>query len=788
MQDRYDFINYNTFMKRFFPGDVLPKHMTYDFSTVPDTAFTGAESGLHSYLSQAIQLAFSGQVGQLCVRDTGDWSQEKNLDSEDKNNALDAEQEAVDGMYPDLSIYRTETGEKRSQDHNARSPENLWSDIISFIEVNVDSEEYIPFDEESGQLLGYVSRILQHQHRLSVFSVSIWQRAAYLMHWDRAGVVVTKPFDYTKEPRKLLTFFYRLGRMTDAQLGFDPTVQLAKSTDADVQAMRAYKSAIDYRTRCRDKAFPAEAPVYRVSVPDADGESRSFLIGEPRHTSRSAFGRGTKGFVAYDSAGDEIRFLKTYFRPATATRTESDIYRHLKAKDVTGVTTMLCGGDVHSPADGTSPPVLQQTRTQTYLEQHQTCLIHHRIVTEEVGRPLEEYTSSYELCFVMYDALLGHQSAWENGDVLHRDVSVNNILIHDRIDPETKEHYVVGVLNDWDMSKTRKELEDVPTRGNRSGTWSFMSGLLMTYPRKPFELSDDLESFVHVFLWLALRFHTHDLFGRPGELLAIVKHYFEISYPEEDGIVCGSSEKFKKMRAGIAPIDLKQPSKLGDIIKQLMEVCKNHYQSLDLEKLAQYGRKDILPAEPHSNRQPVQYSSRRLTLPAPTIVPDAIPVPGSSVPTVVRPDLKQHISLISILLSALRQDDWVDNDKVPDQLAGLRSTTTERIGKAQGSTFLSTFQSNSSASRKRKNTGANGGVAAKRKTGETSYKVVQPKRSGAGSGKSSKDGRSEGQSMGGDDEGVSASLDDGEDMEEGEPEDSDDGNDGDDPRDEDYRE
>ncbi|KAH8096887.1 hypothetical protein BXZ70DRAFT_1009557 [Cristinia sonorae] len=677
MQDRYNFINYNTFMK------VLPGRC---FSTVPDNVFTGAESGLYSYL-----------VGQLCVRDTGNWIRQKNADLEDKNNALDAEQEAVDGIYPDLSIHRTETAEKCSQDHNARSPENLWFDIISFIEVNVDSEEYIPFDEESGQLLGYVSRILQHQHRLSVFSVSIWQRTAYLMHWDRAGVVVTKPFDYTVQPRKLLTFFYRLGRMTDAQLGFDPTVQLANSTDADVQAMRAFTSAIDYRTRCRDEAFPAKAPVYRVSVPDADGESRSFLIGQPRHTSRSAFGRGTKGFVAYDPAGDEIRFLKTYFRPATATRTESDIYRHLKAKDVTGVTTMVCGGDVHSPANGTSPPVLQQTRTQIYLEQHQTCLIHHRIVTEEVGRPLEEYTSSYELCFVMYDALLGHQSAWENGDVLHRDVSVNNILIHDTIDPETEQPCFVGLLNDWDMGKTRKELEDVPTRGNRSGTWNFMSALLMTYPRKPFELSDDLESFVHVFLWLALRFHFHDLSGYSAKLLlTTVYYYFEISYTADDGMVYGSSDKFKKMRAGIAPIDLKQPSKLGDIINQLMEVCKNHYQSLDLEKLAQYGHKRPPPAEPHSNRQPVQYSSRRLILPAPTIVPDAIPVPGSSVPTVARPDLKQHLSLISILLSALRQDDWVDYDKLPDQLAGLRSTAREMIGKAQGSTFLLSFETNSS--------------------------------------------------------------------------------------------
>lgn len=41
------------------------------------------------------------------------------------------------------------------------------------------------------------------------------------------------------------------------------------------------------------------------------------------------------------------------------------------------------------------------------------------------------------------------------------------------------------------------------------GTWAFQSARLLMDPLKLNELSDDLESFVHVVTWLALRFHKH---------------------------------------------------------------------------------------------------------------------------------------------------------------------------------------------------------------------------------------------------------------------------------------
>ena len=44
--------------------------------------------------------------------------------------------------------------------------------------------------------------------------------------------------------------------------------------------------------------------------------------------------------------------------------------------------------------------------------------------------------------------------AWEKGGVLHRDISVGNILIDVRSPPD----HPAGILNDWDMAKWREDL------------------------------------------------------------------------------------------------------------------------------------------------------------------------------------------------------------------------------------------------------------------------------------------------------------------------------------------
>ena len=67
-------------------------------------------------------------------------------------------------------------------------------------------------------------------------------------------------------------------------------------------------------------------------------------------------------------------------------------------------------------------------------------LVHTRRVIKEVGRALTEYENSHELVISLRNALVAHKDAWDKAEILHRDISTRNIIIHDG----------KGILIDWD--------------------------------------------------------------------------------------------------------------------------------------------------------------------------------------------------------------------------------------------------------------------------------------------------------------------------------------------------
>ena len=50
--------------------------------------------------------------------------------------------------------------------------------------------------------------------------------------------------------------------------------------------------------------------------------------------------------------------------------------------------------------------------------------------------------------------LLGHKDAWEKAGILHRDVSVGNIMI----DVTSTEEDFKAFLNDWDLCKYKEDI------------------------------------------------------------------------------------------------------------------------------------------------------------------------------------------------------------------------------------------------------------------------------------------------------------------------------------------
>ena len=115
------------------------------------------------------------------------------------------------------------------------------------------------------------------------------------------------------------------------------------------------------------------------------------------------------------------------------------------------------------------------------------------LVVSPAGRPIRKHESPLELLEAFCDAIKAHKSLYLTGNILHRDISENNIIITD-----PKKDGFHGMLIDLDLAK---ELGSGRSGARcRTGTMEFMAievllGIAHTYRH-------DLESFFYVLIWL----------------------------------------------------------------------------------------------------------------------------------------------------------------------------------------------------------------------------------------------------------------------------------------------
>ncbi|KAM5544098.1 hypothetical protein V8D89_002284 [Ganoderma adspersum] len=156
---------------------------------------------------------------------------------------------------------------------------------------------------------------------------------------------------------------------------------------------------------------------------------------------------------------------------------------------------------------------------------------HMRFVMGEVGRPITQFKSTKELATAFRDALIGHRDAMRRGGILHRDISMGNILIVD--DPEEHERFC-GFIHDFDYSSmTRSAPEgNIPLSSatsllnaddvdgqlkERTGTFLFMSDELLDSPDPVVhDVRHDIHAFYWVLLWVLLRHTAHNMPRRKG--------------------------------------------------------------------------------------------------------------------------------------------------------------------------------------------------------------------------------------------------------------------------------
>ena len=132
----------------------------------------------------------------------------------------------------------------------------------------------------------------------------------------------------------------------------------------------------------------------------------------------------------------------------------------------------------------------------------------------------------------------------------------------------------------------------------------------MKYPKKPKDLADDLESFIYVLLFCALRYHRHtkspmgaeQLKHAPTEKqiaankrndgLAIARHM--VFYEERnhgDGLCSGGEYKLEKIKSGVPPITFSGSmvgTPLDVLLQQAYIILQQHYETVNYDELKKY--------------------------------------------------------------------------------------------------------------------------------------------------------------------------------------------------------
>ncbi|KAH9932217.1 uncharacterized protein B0H18DRAFT_952367 [Fomitopsis serialis] len=551
-----------------------------------------------------------------------------------------------------------------------------------------------------------VAKIFRRQHRLHVFSVFICKGQARVIRWDRAGAIVSTPIDFREDPSLLHKVIWRYACMTQEQRGFDPTV--VRATKKEITGMWGCNAPNGWADLCRHAALGQPGwPVYKIRMQPADlvderelqpiiddiqqvedayhgdasasSDQACFIVGKRYFATDSFMGRGTKCYIAYEVSRNRLVFLKDYWRSNThTTNPEGKVLKELRAAGVQGVPTPVAEGDVLSTSG-----CVQTTLTQALLPEDENTKRrpavqhHYRLVIEEIGRPLDKLTNALELVGAIYDALEAHRQAWEK-QYLHRDISVDNILILDYRD-EPGEWQFLGILIDWDQCQFVNYHKGI-SRPGRAGTWQFMSARLLANPDKEHEVSDDIESIVHVLCWMCLRFFRHSFTGAPNQLRLQVAAMYEGYDIGRDNREIGGATKNGHMLAGSTGFILKaEGSPLGVLLDNLASMCQAHYLALKAQE-----------SKPKQHSAPVTngaMSAAILTrvrknptvLEAPEAQPSAQPTPSLK--------LSDHTAILIIVGNALETgaESLTSLEMTEDQFAAFYKSPVQQRNRERSS-------------------------------------------------------------------------------------------------------
>lgn len=240
-------------------------------------------------------------------------------------------------------------------------------------------------------------------NRRYVLSISFCDVSAGLSLFDRAGGIHSESFDINMEPVRFIRLIAGLALTDNVVIGYDPTINL-----------------------------------------DSDGRPRLIDVGANQYEivntefiSDMVRGRGT---VCFRARREGVEYaIKDAWMDTALPHSEADMLR--AATGVTGIPILVeeLVLRINGRTDSTSWPRECIPMSHKSMDSLMKLEVreHHRLVLMPFASPLITFKSKIELLTILHDAIKSHRDLVVQKQILHRDISIRNIMIHRVTEPES---------------------------------------------------------------------------------------------------------------------------------------------------------------------------------------------------------------------------------------------------------------------------------------------------------------------------------------------------------------
>ncbi|KAJ2055055.1 hypothetical protein GGI17_006750 [Coemansia sp. S146] len=354
------------------------------------------------------------------------------------------------------------------------------------------------FDKAFPQLYGYIRQMYQAQHNLrSVWGFAICGYKVCVCHFGNDKAVSSKPMDVTTSEGRhaFIELLVNWSMCEDYQLGRDPTI-----------------------------VHLPDPGCWQIDCPNDTARSigtkhRRYYFNEVVCHADHLFGRHTRCFLAADTK-------PTVDSPLVTTVVIKDAWAFAErsiSKDTRDETKMLkkiratLDEHINPDDDIIYPKIVAGGRVsfmhgRTRIENNTNTMyqgsdlagkdsdhfrVHRRIVMSQIGQRLHTLKSVDEFITVVCDVMRCHNAIFKYCQILHRDISDNNILV-------VRQNGIArGLLIDFDCALDTSIERTEPPRPEMTGTLPFMSINNLSESTVKRTILDDYESLLYLVCWSA---------------------------------------------------------------------------------------------------------------------------------------------------------------------------------------------------------------------------------------------------------------------------------------------